>query len=245
MLEGSLRPQHGSIPLHTPLPGCIPEENTMQHDETFGMGLAPGALHYRAFVGPPDRYDLVAAMQFNILTHFGLREHHFLLDIGCGSLRFGRLAIPYLRPGRYFGIEPNRWLIDEGIEKECGRDLIRIKQPRFSNSGQFELTQFGVTFDYLLAQSIFSHAPQAQIKKCMSEAAKCMHQASKFLATYFQGDVDFEGVEWQYPGCCTYTEATMIRFASAHGLQCAPLSWEHPNGQHWLLLTKQSLDGEA
>jgi hypothetical protein len=37
------------------------------------------------------------------------------------------------------------------------------------------------------------HASQAQIKKCMSEAAKCMHEESKFLATYVQGEVDYEG----------------------------------------------------
>lgn len=31
---------------------------------------------YRGFVGPASKYDVVAAMQFNLLTHLGLREHH-------------------------------------------------------------------------------------------------------------------------------------------------------------------------
>src|SRR5260221_10635897 len=64
------------------------------------------AEDYRAFVGPEDGYDRMSAMQFNLLTFLGLREDHYPLYIGCGSLRAGRLFIPYLKPGRYFGIEP-------------------------------------------------------------------------------------------------------------------------------------------
>jgi hypothetical protein len=99
--------------------------------ESLGLGLRPGAKHYRAYIGPPEDYDLVAAMSFNLLTTLGLRQHHSVLDVGCGSLRIGRLLIPYLNAGNYVGIEPNRWLVEEGIQRETGRDQIRIKQPRF------------------------------------------------------------------------------------------------------------------
>ena len=126
-------------------------------EDPLGIGLSPGSRHYRAFVGPPEKYDLVAAMQFNLLTALGLREHHYLLDIGCGSLRAGRLFIPYLLPDRYCGIEPEQWLIEEGIEREVGQDLIKIKRPSFSNDPDFSLSSFDRTFDFLLAQSIFSH----------------------------------------------------------------------------------------
>jgi len=64
----------------------------MDSEETrssLGLDLETGSKHYRAFVGPPDKYDLVSAMQFNLLTSLGLRECHHLLDIGCGSLRAG------------------------------------------------------------------------------------------------------------------------------------------------------------
>jgi SAM-dependent methyltransferase len=57
----------------------------------------------------------MGATQFRLLTTLGLREHHSLLDFGCGSLRAGRLLIPYLLPGRYYGLEPNRCLIEDGI----------------------------------------------------------------------------------------------------------------------------------
>jgi len=80
-----------------------------------GIGLKPGDQHYRAYVGPSQDYDLISAMVFNLLTSVGLRQHHRVLDIGCGSLRVGRLLIAYLNQGNYFGVEPNEWLVSDGI----------------------------------------------------------------------------------------------------------------------------------
>src|SRR3972149_3472601 len=124
--------------------------------ESLGLSLRPGARHYRAYVGPPKDYDLVAASTFNLLTTLGLRQHHTVLDIGCGSLRIGRLLIPYLNVGQYVGIEPYKWLVDDGIAKEVGQDQINIKQPRFYIAeGARGLPES--PFDFALAQSIFSH----------------------------------------------------------------------------------------
>ena len=60
----------------------------------------------RGYVGPPEYFDLITAMSFGLLSVLGLRERHRLLDIGCGSLRVGRVLIPYLGRGNYVGIEP-------------------------------------------------------------------------------------------------------------------------------------------
>ena len=121
------------------------------------MQFKPGDLHYRAYVGPPKNYDLIAAMTFNLLTTLGLRQHDRLLDIGCGSLRVGRLFIPYLNVGNYTGIEPNKWLVEEGINREIGTDLIKIKKPHFlftDNAGGLNKSWM---FDFVVAQSVFSH----------------------------------------------------------------------------------------
>src|SRR5689334_4713646 len=104
---------------------------TSNSQEDLGLGLKPGDPQYRAYVGPPEDYDLIAAMTFNLLTTLGLRQHHSLLDIGCGSLRVGRLLIPYLNRAKYFGVEPNKWLVEEGIRRELGQSLVDVKRPTF------------------------------------------------------------------------------------------------------------------
>jgi len=208
-----------------------------EHEEDRpGIGLAAGSRHYRAYVGPPETYDLVSAMQFNVLTAIGLREYHYLLDIGCGSLRGGKLFIPYLLPGHYFGIEPEQWLIEEGIKKELGHDLIRIKQPVFSNDDNFTLSIFNRMFDFLLAQSIFSHASQPQIRRCLAEAKVVMKPTSIFAATFLKGEKNYEGIKGLYPACVTYTLEHMISLVTEHGLNCTPLDWPHPGQQTWLLI---------
>jgi hypothetical protein len=207
-------------------------------NESRGIDLPIGSRHYRAFVGPPENYDIVAAMQFNLLTTVGLREHHTLLDIGCGSLRAGRLFIPFLLPGNYFGLEPNSWLLEEAVKNEIGRDLLRIKRPVFDDNCEFNLTVFGRQFDYLLAQSIFSHAAPGQIEKCLEKASKVMHAKSIFLATYVPGQENYDGREWVYPDVVRYTEERMLQLAKNAGLVAVPHPWKHPGVQRWLLITK-------
>jgi hypothetical protein len=82
-----------------------------------------GDRHYRAWVGPPKEYDLIAASyQVSLLRAAGLRETHKLCDVRCGSLRGGRMLIPYLLPGNYYGIEPDKKILDAGIKNEVGRN---------------------------------------------------------------------------------------------------------------------------
>lgn len=192
--------------------------------------------NYRGAVGPAEIYDVQGATQFNLLTLLGLREHHFLLDIGCGSLRSGKLFIPYLLQGNYYGIEPNEVLIKQGIKQELCQELIDLKKPSFSNDSNFTLTTFNESFDFILAQSIFSHASQAQIKRCFSEAKKVMKKNCIFAATFVKGEENYTGDEWVYPGVTTYTLERMKELAESEGLTCQPIDWPHPNLQSWMLI---------
>lgn len=201
------------------------EYNTSKHDiDKPGKNLPKGAHSYRTFLGLMA-WDLTSAVQFNLLTTLGLREEHYLLDIGCGSLRTGRLLIPYLLPGRYFGIEPERWRIEKGIKNECGEDLIKIKAPVFSNDNNFSCTQFGRKFDFILAYSIFTHASQAQIRRCISQVKECMKPNSIFIATFINGDNNYTGKKWVHRGFVTYTLERMTQMVNEFGLKCHPTDW--------------------
>jgi hypothetical protein len=208
----------------------------------FDDTLSPGSPNYRAFVGLPSKYDLLGALQFNVLTALGLRQHHYLLDIGCGSLRSGRLFIPYLLPERYFGIEPEQWLIEEGIKREVGQDLINIKSPQFSNDSDFNLSVFNQEFDFIIAHSIFSHASQNQIIKCLSEAKKVMNEICIFVATFMQGEEDYTDDEWVYPNCSTYTMDCIVSLVKEQNLICKPLDFYHPSRQTWIAIVSPEIE---
>ncbi len=207
------------------------------HIPGFIPWLRPAGAH-RYYVGPAESYDLVAAGQFNLLTLLGLREDHTLLDVGCGSLRAGRLFITYLLPGRYHGIEPNRWLVQVGLRKEVGRSMRRLKRPNFSYDDGFTLTTFGHQFDFIVAQSIFTHAAAGQIGRCLSESKRVMHAESLFLATFLEGAENYAGSDWSYPDGVYYTRAFMFSLVSEAGLIARTLSWQQAGGQTWIAIAQ-------
>lgn len=195
----------------------------------------------RAFVGPPEEYDLFAAMVFNLMTSLGLREHHRVLDVGCGSLRIGRLLIPYLRPACYTGVEPNHWLVDAGIEREIGRDLVRIKQPRFEFADSLDAVSDPLRLDFAIAQSIFSHCAPDLFVGWLEQIAAHLGERGVLLATFLAGTEDYAGSGWIYPECVCFRPATVAGWAERVGLEFQILDWAHPR-QTWAMFAKPGFD---
>jgi SAM-dependent methyltransferase len=210
--------------------------------EDLGLGLRPGDTHYRAFVGPPEDYDLIAAMTFNLLTTLGLRQHHSLLDVGCGSLRIGRLLIPYLNRGKYFGVEPNEWLVQEGIRRELGPSLVEIKRPTFFFTDSPEsIAKVATPFNFAAAQSIFSHCGLDLIKGWLSAISRSLAEDGALVATFLTGAEDSPRSGWIYPDCVNYRPATLERAAAEVNLRFEILDWKHPR-QTWALFAAPKFD---
>jgi len=201
--------------------------------EAQARGLQPGSDHYTAYVGPPSQYDFMGATQFALLFHLGLRARHKVLDFGCGSLRAGRLLIPYLDPGNYYGIEPNTWLVKEGIERQLG-GLETLKQPTFSSSDAFVADVFGEEFDFIVAQSIFSHSGPTMTGLALRSFSKVLRRNGICAVTFVHGEEDpAEG--WLYPGVVSYRPPLIVQLAEAAGLIAAPIPWQHPRQTWWLM----------
>ena len=200
--------------------------------------LPPGGDHYRAYVGPPERYDFIGASQFNLLFQLGLRDTHTVLDFGCGSLRLGRLLIPFLRAGNYAGLDPNAWLIEEGIRRELGHSAVDLKRPEFRYNDDFDSRSFGRKFDFVIAQSIVTHTGPDQVRAMFAPMREAMAEDGLFLFSYIRHDESLasewppEG--WHYPGCVGYTDSQLIAELASAGLTGIPVGWYHP-GASWMI----------
>ena len=201
-----------------------------------GMGLNPGDDHYRAYVGPAEDYDMISAMVFNLITCLGLRQHHKVLDIGCGSLRTGRLLIPYLNKNNYIGVEPNKWLVNDGITNELGTSILKTKKPTFLFKDSIDSYDF-MGCDYAIAQSIFSHCSIDLIDKWLFDIEKHLAENGILLATFLVGKQDFKGKGWVYPDCVEYEVKTIAGIAQKNNFYFKLINWWHPR-QQWALFIK-------
>ena len=196
-------------------------------------------MEYRAKVGPAHLFDVIGAQQFCVLMNLGLREHHRLLDVGCGCLRGGRFLIPYLGRGKYVGLEPERELLDAGIAVELGRGMAYRKRASFHYFDDFRLSRISGKFDYVLAQSILSHAGWDIAWTLFRESAKALTDDGIFGATWFQGEEDANLNGWHGGAIVRYQDSTIADMALGAGFTSLQvLDVKHPMGQTWFAARK-------
>ena len=140
--------------------------------------------NHRSFIG--GLWEPLGRLQINMLKSYGLRPNHTLLDVGCGCFRLGVQAIPFLEEGNYYGIDIVESLIKDGIHKELREDLINNKKPTFLVNGNFKFTKFHTSFDFIIAQSVFTHLPLDRVKDCLVSARSVLKPSGRFFATIFE-----------------------------------------------------------
>lgn len=149
---------------------------------------------HREWVG--GRYDTeYGKTQVDFLQAHGLRPEHTVIDMGCGSFRGGRYTIDYLDPNNYYGVDANQSVMQAGYDHEL-TDEQRAKVPteNLRANERFD-ADFGVKFDYGIAQSVFTHVSLNHVRLCLYRLAKVMEPGAKFYATFFEQrpntDLDF------------------------------------------------------
>jgi SAM-dependent methyltransferase len=134
----------------------------------------------------------VGKLQFEFLVSQGLQPEHRLLDVGCGALRGGIHFIRYLEPGHYFGIDLNHSLLKAGIDHEVPRAGLTDRMPptNLRQTDTFACDDFGVTFDFMLSVSVFSHLPLNHLRLCLHQLAKVTEPGARYFTTYFEAPDD-------------------------------------------------------
>jgi SAM-dependent methyltransferase len=144
--------------------------------------VASGA--HRRFIG--GVWDTHGERQLEYLKAQGLSPHHRLVDLGCGPFRAGRFFVDYLEPGHYYGVDANHSLLQAGYDVEL-TDAQRERLPvtNLRANDRFD-ADFGVAFDFAIAQSVFTHVSINHVRLCLARLAPSMRVGGEFYATFFR-----------------------------------------------------------
>lgn len=176
-------------------------------------------------------WDEMGRHQFNFLRSHGLLTQHSLLDIGCGSLRGGQYFIDYLDAGHYCGFDLSKGVIDAGKTLIKEKELIN-KQPdlRINETKNLDFDFVADRrFDFIIAQSVFSHLLPHHIEECFSNIHKVMQPDAVFFFTFHPGKCyrQRSHTDFEYPD--SFFEET----ARKNGFEIEDFSddYKHPRGQ--------------
>jgi SAM-dependent methyltransferase len=189
--------------------------------------------------GIGGKWEEVGRLQFDFLVGKGLQPQHTLLDIGCGTLRGGRHFIRFLDAGHYTGTELSPRAIAHAREL-VEREGIAEKRPNLlvSESGALTFREFpDQRFDFMLAQSVFTHLGPEHIEECFAHVGRVMHESSVFYFTYQRG----EHPKRTGPRKFKYPFSFFEELAERHGfeLEDASADYPHPRGQLMVGLRKR------
>ncbi len=138
-------------------------------------------------VGPSKLWKMKRDFQIDFLKRVGLKPKHFLIDIGCGTLRGGIPIIQYLEDGHYFGIESRSHVLAEG-EKELSESGFLHKRATLISSDDIGLVKLSKEFDYIWAFSVLIHMTDDIVDDCLGFAASHLHSEGYFYANVNLGD---------------------------------------------------------
>ncbi len=118
------------------------------------------------------RWAVMGPLQRDFLVAHGLEPHHRLLDVGCGALRAGTHFVEYLQPAHYYGIDINETLLDVGYTRELpGRLCDKLPREHLRATDRFNC-DFGVQFDFAIANSVFTHISLNEVRLCLYRVAR-------------------------------------------------------------------------
>ena len=219
------------------------------NDEDQGGSLGGGLQEtepraWRGGVG--GMWNEIGKLQFDYLVSQGLKPGHRLLDVGCGCLRGGIHFIRYLANGHYHGVDKNEYLLHAGRDKELPLAGLADRQVALVCRDDFDFSHFGVSFDFALAQSVFTHLPWNSILRCLAQIQTVLASDGRFYATFFE---DVDGLHKASPlehspgNIITYPDSNPYHYefsvfqdlAHRTGLRVENIGeWNHPRAQRMM-----------
>ena len=214
-------------------------------------GLWDPDWHRGTVRGTDAFWDYLGKLQLDYLVEQGLKPEHHVLDVGCGPLRAGVHFIGFLEPGHYAGIDKRRDTLERARDIELPRYGLADKRPNLLVNGAFEFHKLGQTFDYAIAQSVFTHLPVNNIVRCLVEMAKVLNPGGRFYATIYENPQGkkFLGEIQQSERVVSYPDRDKYHY-DLDTLRCACEGtglmmsyggdWGHPDNQKMVVFSREA-----
>ena len=143
-------------------------------------------LHVEYRAGVPSNRELMwyelGDWQMETLRLLGMQPEHSLLDVGCGPMRLGMQAVPFLKDGNFFGVDPYPPYKELGaaIMGEVGCS----KSYRTEVSDKLPFQRFERKMNFAIAQSVITHLSLEQIDLLFNNLKEVMETDGVFLFTF-------------------------------------------------------------
>jgi hypothetical protein len=92
----------------------------------------------------------------------GMTPEDHLLDIGCGALRLGHKAVPFLKPGHYWGTDASLALMRHGRLAEL-TDPDRLPESQLIEDRDFAYPGIPDRVTLAIAFGVFTHLPDPSL----------------------------------------------------------------------------------
>ncbi len=140
-----------------------------------------------AAVGPAHQWQMKRRFQIDFLLSRGLKPHHRLIDIGCGTLRGGVPLIRMLENGHYTGIEVREDVL------ELGRDELReakldYKKPNLVHCKGLSSLDLKHKADYIWGFAVLIHMDDDALNGCLSFVSRHLAASGAFYANVNIGE---------------------------------------------------------
>jgi SAM-dependent methyltransferase len=162
----------------------MPTGPSVYYDESAMRSLVQDGGHRRIVGG---LWEEMGSLQLNQLIARGMVPGDRLLDVGCGSLRLGRLACAYLDPGHYWGTDISPDLVETGYQQEILSAGLQNRLPRTNLviDAEFGFAGLPTSFDFIMAQSVFTHLSLNHMRLCFANLAGHLTGPCKAYFTIF------------------------------------------------------------
>ena len=133
-------------------------------------------------------YDALGEAEADLLNRYGLLEHHFLIDIGCGSGRLSS-AIGRRFPGlRYLGTDIDPRLLEYAAGKAPGNFQFLLHQ-------QLSIPADDASVDFIAFFSVFTHLLHEESYTYLRDAKRALRPGGTVIVSFLETSHHWETFE--------------------------------------------------